>query len=134
VNNVPPPDTTYVQPSFDGPLATDVAYQQTAEIQWSNFSAWLIATGMVFGVLSLLLQLFSLFSLEPTAHIARNWVQTGLVFVALVVALANNFIHARDGWISVVPVGLTLSIITVLLLIAAYAMRASSARYNNVGG
>jgi uncharacterized membrane protein len=42
-----------------------------------------------------------------------------LNLVLFVVAVFNNLVHARDGWTSVVPTGLTLSIITMLLLIVS---------------
>jgi uncharacterized membrane protein len=48
--------------------------------------------------------------------------------IALGVALADNFIHARDGWTSVVPSGLILSVITVALMIATSAMIANGDR------
>jgi uncharacterized membrane protein len=36
--------------------------------------------------------------------------------VVLILAFFNNMIHTRDGWTSVMPAGLILSIITVLIL------------------
>ena len=36
--------------------------------------------------------------------------------VVLVLAFFNNPIHTRDGWTSVVPTGLILSLVTVLIL------------------
>ena len=35
----------------------------------------------------------------------------------MVLALINNFVHSRDAWTSVVPAGLTLSILTVVAMI-----------------
>ena len=40
-----------------------------------------------------------------------------MLAVVLLLALVNNFVHARDGWIGVVPTGITLSAATVLLMI-----------------
>ena len=34
---------------FTFALFTDIAYLKTAEIQWTNFSAWLITGALVFG-------------------------------------------------------------------------------------
>ena len=48
-----------------------------------------------------------------------GWIHMIANLVLFVVALFNNFVHARDGWTSVVPTGLTLSIITVLLLLVS---------------
>jgi hypothetical protein len=44
-----------------------------------------------------------------------------LFFAALVVELFNMFIHTRDGWTAVVPTGMTLSILGVVLALAAVA-------------
>ena len=35
----------------------------------------------------------------------------------LLLALVNNLVHSRDGWTGVVPAGLTLSVVTVLVMI-----------------
>jgi hypothetical protein len=37
---------------FVGALITDIAYWQTAEMMWADFSAWLLAAGLVMGVLA----------------------------------------------------------------------------------
>jgi len=34
---------------FTSALISDIAYLRTAEMQWSNFSAWLIVGALVFG-------------------------------------------------------------------------------------
>jgi uncharacterized membrane protein len=42
-------------------------------------------------------------------------------YAALLVELLNIYIHERDGWTAVVPIGMTLSIIgTVLILVAGW--------------
>jgi uncharacterized membrane protein len=106
--------------SFLGALVTDVAYWRTSDIQWANFSAWLLAIGMILGGLSLIVELIHIFSRREQA--SRGWWGVGVLVIALGIALANNFIHARDGWTSVVPFGLILSVITVALMIATSAM------------
>ena len=105
--------------SFLGALVTDVAYLRTSDIQWANFSAWLLATGMVLGGLSLIVELVHIFSRRRQPS---NWWGIGVLVIALGVALADNFVHARDGWTSVVPSGLILSAITVALMIATSAI------------
>ena len=34
---------------FIGALLTDIAYARTADIMWANFSAWLLAVGIIMG-------------------------------------------------------------------------------------
>ena len=118
---------------FAGALATDVVYQQTSEIQWANFSAWLLAIGMALGVLSLLFEIVHIFRTTRRSSTVSGWWRIGVIAIALAVALVNNFVHGRDGWTSVVPSGLILSVITVLLLIAATFMGAHSAYSDRTG-
>jgi uncharacterized membrane protein len=112
--------------SFLGALVTDVAYWRTSDIQWANFSAWLLAIGMVLGGLSLIVELVHIFPRRRQA--STGWWGIGVLVIALGVALADNFIHARDGWTSVVPSGLILSVITVALMMATSAMIANCDR------
>jgi uncharacterized membrane protein len=103
-----------------------VAYWRTSDIQWADFSAWRLAIGMILGCLSLIVELIHIFSRRQLA--SRGWWGVGVLVIALAIALANNFIHARDGWTSVVPSGLILSVITVALMMATSAMIANGDR------
>ena len=100
---------------FIGALITDIAYAKTALIQWSNFSAWLLAIGIIFGAIDALLGLIDWFRARPRPA-GGLWHFLGYSLV-LLLALINNFVHARDGWTSVVPTGLALSIVTVVILV-----------------
>jgi uncharacterized membrane protein len=101
---------------FIGALLTDIAYLKSANMQWSNFSIWLITAGLVIGGLAALTGLIDYFGdrrvrakRAATPHMLINI----LVFV---IELFNAFVHSRDGWTSVVPTGITLSAISVALL------------------
>ena len=102
---------------FTGALLTDIAYARTAQMQWSNFSAWLLAVGLVFGVIDAIFGLVD-WRLARPRPAAGLWHFLGYTLV-LLLALANSFVHARDGWTSVVPTGLTLSVITVLIMVVS---------------
>jgi uncharacterized membrane protein len=104
---------------FTGALLTDLAYAASAEVQWTNFSQWLLLFGTLFAGLAALFGLIDLFSVPSERRPAIGLWHMGLNLVLFVVAFINNLVHARDGWTSVVPTGLTLSIITVLLLIVS---------------
>ena len=112
--------------SFLGALVTDVAYWRASDIQWANFSAWLLAIGILLGGLSLIVELVHIFSRRRQT--STGWWGIVVLVIALGVALADNFVHARDGWTSVVPSGLILSAITVALMIATLAMTANGDR------
>ena len=105
---------------FVGALLTDIAYAKTANIQYSNFSAWLLAFGTLFaGIAAVFGLIDGFFGTRREARPLIGWIHMITNVTIFVIALFNNFVHARDGWTSVVPTGLTLSIITVLLLIVS---------------
>ncbi|WEK45737.1 MAG: DUF2231 domain-containing protein [Candidatus Andeanibacterium colombiense] len=101
---------------FTGAMITDIVHSRTGVMQWSNFSAWLLAFGLLFGVLAGLFGLID-FLLGGRARPRIGWFHLLGNAAILLLALLNSFVHARDGWTSVVPTGLTLSVITVLLLV-----------------
>ena len=104
---------------FVGALLTDIAYANTANIQWTNFSQWLIAFGTLFAGIAAIFGMIDFFFGTRSDRPTIGWIHMIANLVLFVVALFNNFVHARDGWTSVVPTGLTLSIITVLLLVVS---------------
>ena len=68
-------------------LVTDLAYWKTANMQWANMSAWLLAVGLFASVL------------------------------AALAGVIDFFIHSRDAYTSVVPTGLLLSALVVAILL-----------------
>jgi len=100
-----------------GALATDIAYANTAEMQWSNFSAWLLLVGIVFTVLAAVAGLIDVLGEPRIRSLAAAWVHAGGNVIVLVLAIFNSFVHTHDAYTSVVPTGLTLSVITVLILL-----------------
>ncbi|MBO9499001.1 MAG: DUF2231 domain-containing protein [Novosphingobium sp.] len=100
---------------FTGAMITDVVYSRIGVMQWSNFSAWLLAFGLLFGALAALFGLLD-FLLGGRARPAIGWFHLVGNAAVLILAFFNSLVHARDGWTSVVPTGLTLSVITVVLL------------------
>lgn len=104
---------------FSANLVTDITYLRTAEIQWTNFSAWLNAGGLVFGGLVLAWALASLILGLASGDRLRRLVYAAVLALMCVVGLINAFQHSRDGWSSVGTFGLILSIVTVILALAA---------------
>ena len=80
------------------------------------FSAWLITVGFIIGVLAAIAGLVDFFGnrLIRTQGVALLHLIGNLA--VLILAFFNLLIHTRDAWTSVVPVGLILSIVTVLIL------------------
>ena len=101
---------------FTGAMLTDITYSNSPQVQWANFSQWLLAVGLIMGVLAAIFGLID-FLAAGRARPRIGWFHLGGNAVILVLALFNNLIHARDGWTGVVPTGLTLSVITFLLML-----------------
>ena len=104
---------------FIGALITDLSYLNSGgNLLWVNFSAWLLAAGLVFGVVVLIILLID--AIRGSAA----WLAFGLLLAAWIVEFINSLVHARDGWTAVAGLGLILSIIgAVLVLVAGWFSR-----------
>lgn len=101
-------------------ILTDIAYWQTANLLWQNFSSWLLFAGLVGGGLTAVAVAADYFRIRRLYSSVNPYYPLGAAFV-WVTALVNSLIHAGDGWTAVVPWGLTLSILTfVLMLVTSY--------------
>ena len=101
---------------FIGALLTDITYAVTAEIMWADFSAWLLVVGVIIGILAAIAGLIDFLGSRRIRALGAAWLHLIGNLIVLVLAFFNALVHTRDGWTSVVPIGLTLSIITVLIL------------------
>jgi uncharacterized membrane protein len=97
-------------------LFTDAMYSSNSLMQWANFSTWLIAGGLVLALIAAIVLLIDV-ALGWAGPI--RWLDFALVGVAALLSLVNVFVHTRDGWTSVVPTGITLSVIVAILLVIA---------------
>jgi uncharacterized membrane protein len=102
---------------FVGMLLTDLAYWQTADMMWADFSAWLVAAGVAMGWLAVVVGLIDFLGNRLLREQAPAWPETVGNLVALVLATVNLMVHTRDAWTSVVPWGLALSAGVVLILV-----------------
>ena len=108
---------------FSAALATDISYLNTAQIQWTNFSSWLIAGALVFGgaVIAFALLNWILSIRRPAGRASLIYLL--VVIVMWGVGLVNAFHHSRDAWSSVGTAGIAMSILcTVLALIAGWML------------
>ncbi|MET0172224.1 MAG: DUF2231 domain-containing protein [Agrobacterium vaccinii] len=111
---------------FSLALGTDVAFWQTANLMWQNFSAWLLFAGLVFGGLAILAGVVDVLRAR-TRPMRPSFFAIILFLVMLVLAFANSLVHAGDGWTAVVPYGLLLSAVTFVVSLMAVA--ASTRKY-----
>jgi uncharacterized membrane protein len=102
---------------FVGALITDFAYDQSGgNLTWVNFSSWLLAAGLLFAGIVIVLMVIDLIRL-PQLRSGDGWAGFALLIAAWIVELINSFVHARDGWTAVVPLGLILSVIGALQIL-----------------
>ncbi len=109
---VPIPITCFV-----GTLLTDLAYWRSDNLQWANFSAWLVTAGVIFGALAALAGITDFLGDGRIRDLRAAWIHGGGNAVALLFAILNAFVHSRDGYTAVIPQGLILSALTVLTLL-----------------
>lgn len=117
-------------PLFLGALFSDLAYRASFQMQWANFSSWLIAGGLLVGAFAVLWALVDLFRGGP----ARR-TRSALYFVVLlamwVLGFINALVHAKDAW-AIMPEGLYLSAITAFLALVAAGIGYSGFRTGEV--
>ena len=116
---------------FTCALFTDIAYVQTADVMWVDFSDWLLAVGMAGGIVAAVAGLLTLIA-NRRGRQQFNWSVALGSFLVLVIALFNNFVHSRDAWTSVMPTGLALSAATVLAVLVTAWLAASADRRRGV--
>jgi uncharacterized membrane protein len=102
---------------FVGTLLTDIAYATTAEIMWADFSAWLLTVGVILGVLAAIAGAVDFIANPNIRALGAAWLHAIGNLVVLGLATLNMLVHTRDAWTSVMPLGLTLSVLTVLILL-----------------
>ena len=108
-------------------VATDIAYLNTAQIQWSNFSAWSITLALFFNGLVLAWAIIEAIMGRRSPGLMRGLIYLVILVVMFIVGLINIFHHSQDGWASVGAPGLIMSIISALLaLIAAWMLHSRS--------
>lgn len=107
---------------FSFAVVTDVAYLRTAELQWTNFSAWSITIGLVFGGVALVCALLALLVGLRSRRRSALLLHAGALALMCLLGLINAFKHSQDAWSSVGAFGLILSILTALAALVAGAV------------
>jgi uncharacterized membrane protein len=108
---------------FIGTLLTDTTYLKSGgNLIWLAFSSWFLLAGLAFGLLAAIALLID-FIRSPGIRNSIGWLHLLLFYAALLVELFSVFIHERDGWTAVAGLGITLSIVGAVLILAAAWLR-----------
>ncbi|WP_105383496.1 DUF2231 domain-containing protein [Neorhizobium alkalisoli] len=104
-------------PLFLGALASDLTYFQTYQVQWANFSSWLIAGALLGSAFALVWALADMIRYRATRALKLS-VYFVLLLVMWILGFVNALVHAKDAW-ATMPAGLYLSIVTAALALVA---------------
>ena len=116
---------------FCAALASDIAYLNTAEIQWSNLSQWAIAAALVFGAPVVVWAIVDCVRGPDRGLWQAVTLYLFLVAAMWVLGLINAFKHSQDAWSSVGTLGVILSLLCAALALAAGWVGHS---HRNLGG
>ncbi|MGH8216278.1 MAG: DUF2231 domain-containing protein [Rhodanobacteraceae bacterium] len=103
---------------FAGALLSDIAYFRSYEIQWNNFSSWLLAGGLLVAAFAFLWSIVGLFRTRWRIWPAVAY--TVLLLATWILGFIDALVHAKDAWASM-PGGLVLSAIVVVLACVSLA-------------
>lgn len=117
-------------PLFVGALLSDIAYMRSFQIQWANFSAWLIAGGLLVGGFALLWALVEVFR-SGAARRKRALTYFLLLLAMWVLGFVNALVHAKDAY-ATMPEALYLSAVAAVLALAAAWIGYSGTRSGDV--
>ena len=101
---------------FVGALITDIVYWRSADMQWANFSVWLITVGLVVSGFAALAGIIDFLGDRGIRRLPNAWIHGLGNALVLILSIFNAFVHSRDAYTSVVPEGLLLSLLVVLIL------------------
>jgi uncharacterized membrane protein len=117
---------------FSCALATDLMYVGTADMMWADFSAWLLAVGIVIGVFAAIGLVIHAVAHRRFWGIRPVWFSVVGSLAVLFLAFFDNLVHSRDAWTSIMPTGLALSAVTVIVMLAVLWLNGIALRGNRV--
>ena len=123
---------TFSAAYFTGALVTDLAYWHVPDVLWERFSIWLITAGLIMAGLAVIAYVFDVASGRQIDKPA--WPRAVGYAIAVLLSLTNAFVHSRDGYTAVVPLGLTLSALVVIVLLLTNWVGMALSNRHRVGG
>jgi uncharacterized membrane protein len=102
---------------FVGTFVSDIVYWQSANMMWANFSAWMLAAGLVIAVFAVIAGLIDFLASPQIRSLRAAWIHAAGNAVVIILSILNAFVHSRDAYTSVVPTGIILSGLVVLILL-----------------
>jgi uncharacterized membrane protein len=116
-----------------GALVADIIFMTTTDSFWARGSFWLLAGGIVTGLLAGLLGIVELLTVPRARQLTIAWVHGLGNVLALVLAFINLFLRWNDNSTPVYPTGLILSAAVVLILLVTGWLGGELAYRHGVG-
>lgn len=104
---------------FTGALITDIAYWRSTMFIWETFSIWLLTAGCIMAGFAAIAALVTWVSHRHVRALRFAVLHVVAGAAAFVLSIINAFVHSRDGYTAVVPLGISLSVIVVILMVLA---------------
>jgi len=114
---------------FAGALLSDIAYFRSYEIQWNNFSSWLLAGGLLVAAFAFLWSIVELFRTRWRVWPAVAY--SVLLLATWILGFVDALVHAKDAW-ATMPDGLVLSAIVLVLACVSLAVAWAGLRTGDV--
>lgn len=99
-----------------GALICDIAFAASMEVFWANAAKWLILAALVMGAVAAVLGFIDLLGIPHARALSIGWLHMAGNVLAMVLSLFNLLYRWADPIGRVVPVGLTTSVIVVIVL------------------
>lgn len=116
---------------FVAALIFDIIYVYSTNMMWTKSASWLIFIGLLFAVIPRIINLVQVWFSAAHRTLPAGKIDFWLNLIAIISAILNSFIHARDAY-AVVPQAVIYSAVTVICLLLANIL--VSASRNAVGG
>jgi uncharacterized membrane protein len=100
-----------------GTLVSDILYWRTDDPFWARASLYLVAAGVVMGLVAAVLGLIDFLTIARVRSVAAGWLHFLGNLTAVVLSAVSWFIRANNVEGAVLPVGITLSLIVALILL-----------------
>lgn len=101
---------------LSGAAGSDIGYWLTGDAFWARASVWLIGLGGLAGILAALIGIVDFIKLKKVRQRRAGWAHMLINIGALVLTFINFGLRLDDSQMTIVPIGITLSLIVATLL------------------
>jgi uncharacterized membrane protein len=103
---------------FTAALVTDLLFWRSADSFWADFSFWLILSGWLTGLASVLTGLIDFLTIERVRALRAGWIHFILTDLAVFLATFNLFARLEDRYGFVLFAGLWYSLVIAAFVLA----------------